>query len=134
MRYLLTVLSLSLLFGCGEKTEPAKVAESPATAPAPAAPAAAPADASPPMDRAVPVPNIGKLKYAGVCLGCHGHNGQGQGPFPKLAGMPAEDLAAMLKDYRAGKTRGPQSATMIPFAKPLTDAEIDAIAGYLAAL
>jgi len=43
-------------------------------------------------------------------------------------------LTAKLKDYRAGKQVGPQSDTMMPFAKPLTDTEIDAIAGYLAAL
>jgi cytochrome c553 len=127
MRVLLTVLTLSLLFGCGEKSEPAKVAESAAPA-GPVAPAAAP-----PVDNAAPAMNIGKLKYAGICLGCHGRDGQGQGPFPKLAGRPAADLATMLKDYRAGKTRGSQSATMMPFAKSLTDAEIDAITGYLAA-
>lgn len=119
MRILLTVLSLTLLSACGGKSEPAKVADG-------AAPATAPKDAGPAMD-------AGMLKYAGVCLGCHGREGQGQGPFPKLAGKPAAELAAMLKDYRAGKPRGPQSATMFPFAKALTDADIDAITGYLAA-
>jgi cytochrome c len=81
-----------------------------------------------------PAANFGKLKYTGNCLGCHGHAGKGQGVFPRLAGLPAAELAAKLKDYRAGKTLGPQSATMMPFAKALTDAEIDALAGYLAGL
>lgn len=123
MRYLLAVLTLSLLFGCGDKNEPAKVAES--TVPATSVPPPAPKGA-------VPVMDVGKLRYAGICLGCHGPDGQGQGPFPKLAGKPAAELAAMLKDYRAGKTRGPQSATMFPFAKVLTDAEINVITDYLA--
>lgn len=76
----------------------------------------------------------GKLKYATVCLGCHGQNGQGQGPFRRLAGRPVAELIAQLKAYRAGTMRGPESKTMMPFAEPLTDPEIDAVAGYLAAL
>lgn len=37
----------------------------------------------------------------------------------------------MLKEYRAGKVRGPASETMKPFAEPLTDTEIDVLAAYL---
>lgn len=77
---------------------------------------------------------MGRLKYAGICLGCHGKDGQGQGPFPRLAGRPAPELAALLKDYRAGRVRSPQSDIMKPFADPLTDAEIEALAGYLSRL
>lgn len=127
MRFLLAALSLSLLLGCGEKPEPAKIAGAEAKAPA-AAPASHPADGT------APRLDPGKLKYSAICLGCHGPDGRGQGPFPKLAGRPGAELGAMLKDYRAGKTLGPQSATMFPFAKILSDAEIESIAGYLSAL
>jgi len=125
MRSALVVLfALTTLAACGDK------AEAPATtevAPQVSAPKPITYDAA-------PVVNPGKLKYVAVCQGCHGSTGGGQGPFPKLAGKPATELTAKLKDYRAGKQVGPQSDTMMPFAKPLTDAEIDAIAGYLAAL
>lgn len=141
MRTCLAALPLLLaLYACVDKPEP--VAPAPVAAPAPAAvqPAgeASPAVAAPsgPVSTGdhAPAANFGKLKYTGNCLGCHGHAGKGQGVFPRLAGLPAAELAAKLKDYRAGKTLGPQSATMMPFAKALTDAEIDALAGYLAGL
>lgn len=136
MRSTLVMISaLAMLTACGEKPTPEQVA-----APQAMAPAATPATPAPAMEPALPssaaAPTIspGKLKYAGVCLGCHGREGAGQGPFPKLAGKSAAELTAKLKDYRAGKQVGPQSATMMPFAKPLTDAEIDTLAGYLSAL
>jgi cytochrome c553 len=80
------------------------------------------------------VANPGKMKYVAVCQGCHGATGGGQGPFPKLTGIPVAELVAKLNDYRAGKQVGPQSSTMIPFAKPLTDIEIASISEYLASL
>jgi cytochrome c553 len=129
------ISALAMLTACGEKSAPEPVAAPQAMAPAATPAATAPAmEAAPPSATAAPAISPGKLKYAGVCLGCHGREGAGQGPFPKLAGKSAAELTAKLKDYRAGKRVGPQSDTMMPFAKPLTDAEIDALAGYLAAL
>lgn len=118
------VLAIFLVSGCGDKNPPANTANR--------------AVPPPPVSQGVPIDaaalmQTGQLKYAVVCLGCHGQNGKGQPPFPVLAGKPAADLVAMLKNYRAGNTRGPQSATMMPFAKALTDAEIDALSIYLAA-
>jgi cytochrome c553 len=119
---LIALIAGMALAACGEKPEPIKMSASTGSilSPSPAA-AAAPS-----------VRDTGELKYAGLCLGCHGQAGKGQGPFPRLAGKPAGELVEKLKDYRAGKTLGPQSATMMPFAKALTDREIDALAGYLA--
>jgi len=138
MRILLTTLPfLLVLSACGDNPEPASMTpQASAIAQPPAE--AAPTVSDPPGQAAAganaPALNIGKIKYASNCLGCHGRDGAGQGVFPKLAGKPAAELAARLRDYRAGKTVGPQSATMTPFAKALTDAEIDALAGYLAGL
>jgi cytochrome c553 len=138
MRILLTALPFLLaLSACGDKPEPATMKPpAPATAQPPGQ--ASPSVSDPPIPTTAgdqpPALRIGKLKYAGNCLGCHGREGAGQGVFPKLAGKPAAELAAKLRDYRAGKTVGSQSATMMPFAKALTDVEIDALAAYLAGL
>jgi cytochrome c553 len=129
------IVTLAALTACGDKQQPVKI-EAPAklapdTPPSPPAPAAS--KPAPRPDTGASVDN-GRLKYATVCLSCHGQAGKGQGPFPKLAGKPAAEVAAKLKDYRAGKQLGPQSVTMMPFAKPLTDTEIDALADYLSTL
>lgn len=129
--FVIALASLTNLTACGDRQPPIKVV-------APAGQTAVhPASAASPAITTSPAPasiDNGKLKYATVCLGCHGQDGKGQGPFPKLAGKPAAELAAKLKDYRAGKQFGPQSATMMPFAKTLSDTEIDVLAGYLSAL
>ena len=62
----------------------------------------------------------------GGCAACHGNNGQG-GVGPALAG---KEIADMLKAYRAGETRGPQSVMMWSQASQLTDAEIDLLSKF----
>jgi len=118
---LVVIMALTTLAACGDKAE---VSPPPPQASAP----------KPVTYDAAPVVNPGKLKYVAVCQGCHGRDGAGQGPFPKLAGKPAAELVAKLNDYRAGRQVGPQSSTMMPFAKAMTDTEIAAISAYLAAL
>jgi cytochrome c553 len=127
------LFALTVLTACGDRHPPIKL-EAPTTPMPESAPASRNPAPSSQSHNAGAVIDSGKLKYATVCLGCHGPTGKGQGPFPRLAGKPAADLAAKLKNYRAGKTAGPQSATMMPFAQALTDAEIDALAGYLSTL
>lgn len=126
---LLALLALATLAACGKEeaaapTEQAAVpnAEAPA---APAAPAATPVAANTGMER-------GRLKYGGICAGCHGKNGEGQGIFPKVAGQSAEVLAAKLRDYKAGKQMGEQTAMMAPNAQNLSEEDIDALAAYMA--
>lgn len=94
-------------------------------------------EAAPPAAMDVPskpAVSPGELKFATVCTGCHGRHAQGMGVFPRLAGRPAEYIKDKLRHYRAGLKYGEMSDTMLPFARPLTDAEIDAIAAYISGL
>jgi len=72
-------------------------------------------------------------KYFGQCIACHGGRGEG-GIGPMLAGQAAADIIAKLTAYRAGQERGAQSAMMYPVAKPMSDADIDNLAAYVATL
>lgn len=76
----------------------------------------------------------GKAKYGSICASCHGMNGEGMGIFPKLAGHPAAKTADLLKQYKAGKTVGANTAMMAPQATGLSDADIDNLAAYIATL
>lgn len=68
---------------------------------------------------------------AATCVGCHGADGNSMVPnFPKLAGQHANYLEKQLKDFRDGYRK---DATMVPFAKGLTDEEIKALADFYAA-
>jgi cytochrome c553 len=116
--------------GCGKKEQAPQVVEE---APAPAAQAPMPA----PEPQGMPAAggeDAAKAKFTSVCATCHGANGQGVGTFPKLAGKTADEIAAKLHDYKAGKQVGPQTAIMAPNAKNLSDDEIKALAGYIAGL
>jgi cytochrome c553 len=69
---------------------------------------------------------------AAVCQGCHGARGEGNAPahIPRLSGQSAEYLSKQLKDYASGARANP---IMQNFAKPLTEAEVGALATYFAA-
>lgn len=64
-----------------------------------------------------------------VCQGCHGVHGEGNAPaaIPRLAGQSAEYLRKQLEDYASGDRANP---VMQNFAKPLTHADIEAVAIY----
>ena len=72
----------------------------------------------------------GKAKAA-ACAGCHGANGEGTGPNPALAGHPAAQTVAALKDYKSGKRA---NAVMKNFATPLSDADMENLGAYYASL
>lgn len=72
---------------------------------------------------------LGEAAYAG-CVACHGAGGEG-GLGPQLAGTPSSDIAAALKLYRNGETRGSQSALMWSQAKEMSDDDIDNLAAYI---
>jgi cytochrome c553 len=48
----------------------------------------------------------GKAKAA-ACAGCHGANGEGVAPNPKLTGIPEDKFVAAMKAYKDGTRANP---------------------------
>jgi cytochrome c oxidase subunit 2 len=67
----------------------------------------------------------GKKVYATACAACHGGNGEGVGPFPKMAGskIVTGPLAAHLNIVMKGKA----GTAMQAFAGQLNDADLAAV-------
>ena len=84
-------------------------------------------------------PEIARLYHEGdedrglpSCASCHGAQGQGNMGNPPLAKQPAPYLALQLKHWSNGERYGdPQ---MLAISRLLTDAEMQGLAGYSAAL
>lgn len=70
-----------------------------------------------------------------ACVQCHGPGGIGVGPtFPALAGLPANYLRQQLMDWKQeSRDPGPLSL-MGDIARRMSEAQIDAVADYFAAL
>jgi cytochrome c553 len=74
----------------------------------------------------------GRAKAGAACAVCHGPNGLSMQPnMPHLAGQPEIYLVEQLRNYRSGKRA---HEVMSVIAKPLTDAEIDNLAAWYAAM
>lgn len=72
-------------------------------------------------------------KAVPACSGCHSPNGAGiPSQYPRLAGQHAEYTEGQLKAFRDGVRRN--NATMSQIAARLSDAEIKALADYIAGL
>lgn len=72
-----------------------------------------------------------------ACSGCHSPSGQGNAPagYPKLSGQHADYIEKQLRDFRAGeRTNDGDSKTMRQVAQHMSDAEIIAVANYIAGL
>ena len=68
----------------------------------------------------------------GQCSICHGSNGVSTLPnAPHLAGQPQIYLVEQMKAYRSGKR---SNEVMSVIAKPLSDADIDALAAWYSAI
>ncbi|MCW5621858.1 MAG: c-type cytochrome [Burkholderiales bacterium] len=66
---------------------------------------------------------------AATCTGCHGTGGVSSGPIPSIGGMEAQQMAALLHEFRDGKRPG----TIMPqLAKGYTDAQIEALSRWFA--
>ena len=70
---------------------------------------------------------------AATCAACHGTNGRAidGAALPGLAGIPATVLAAQMRGFKSGARPG----TLMPqLAKGFSEAQIDQLAVYFAAL
>jgi cytochrome subunit of sulfide dehydrogenase len=85
------------------------------------APAAGPPTA-PPSPAAV-------VNMVNNCFSCHGTDGRSPGAIPSLTGKNADQALLVLKEYKSGQLA---STVMNRHAKGYTDAELEAIAQYIA--
>lgn len=71
-----------------------------------------------------------------ACTGCHSPRGLGNDPagYPRLGGQHAQYIEKQLRDFRAGNRTNDNEAIMRKVAAPLSDAEIIALANYIAGL
>ena len=69
-------------------------------------------------------------EIAANCANCHGTNGRSVGVMAVLAGRPQAELVLIVREFRDGKR---PSTVMQQLAKGYTDAQIEAVAAYLAA-
>ena len=70
---------------------------------------------------------------AKTCAACHGEDGNAaaNAMYPRLAGQYHDYLARALHEYKSGERKNP---IMAGFAATLSEAEIQALASYFAAL
>ncbi len=71
-----------------------------------------------------------------ACSACHSPTGKGNAPagFPLLGGQHPEYTLQQLKDFRSGARANDTDGMMRLVAERLTDAELEALASYLAGL
>jgi cytochrome c553 len=68
------------------------------------------------------------------CRSCHGGRGLGSERYPRLAGQNAEYTQQQLADFKAGARHNDTGRMMREIARRLTDAQMKALAQYLAGL
>jgi cytochrome c553 len=74
-------------------------------------------------------------KGVAACAGCHGPRGEGvPGQFPALAGQFADYLHAQLMAFQSGARANDPNKMMRTTAAKLSDAEMKAVADYIAGL
>ncbi len=87
---------------------------------------------------------LGEMVYRGgnaamgvpACIGCHGPTGMGNpaAKFPRLAGQHAKYVVKQMYDFRKGVRANDAGKMMRNVAIRMTDAEIEAVAEYIAGL
>jgi cytochrome c553 len=84
---------------------------------------------------AEPIPPEKVKEKAATCAACHGADGNSDTPaqsqYPRLAGQYHDYISRALHEYKSGERKNPIMAGM---AAPLSEAEIDALARYFAAM
>jgi cytochrome c553 len=79
----------------------------------------------------------GGLAEKGIpaCAGCHGAVGAGiPAQYPRLAGQHADYTLEELKDFSLGKRANDQNKMMRSIAAKMNEAEMKAVADYIAGL
>lgn len=79
---------------------------------------------------AAPIPARGAA-WAQACAACHGPDGQSQGAIPTLDGLSPEDFRAAMQAFRTEERQG---TVMNHIAKGLSEADIEAVTTYFAAI
>ncbi|MES2676048.1 MAG: c-type cytochrome [Pseudomonadota bacterium] len=70
------------------------------------------------------------------CTGCHAPDGKGNAPagYPRVSGQHADYIEKQLISFRAGNRTNDADMTMRSIAEKLSDAEIKAVANFIAGL
>jgi cytochrome subunit of sulfide dehydrogenase len=68
------------------------------------------------------------------CMNCHGPGGKSRGEIPSINGKSEDFIKVAMTDFRDGKRTGASATVMPRIAKGYSDAEIDALAKYVATL
>jgi len=93
-----------------------------------------PAKPAPPTEATVRLASIGDgVRLIPACDACHGDRGAGNPAFygmPALEGQKLQDLTVQLLAFRSGERGNDVYRVMRDVCKPLTDAEITALASY----
>ena len=77
----------------------------------------------------------GSLAGAPACVACHGQQGHGQAPFPRIAAQPAKYTLEQLHVYRdVPNFVNPLAAEMQTVAAKLNEDEMKAVSAYLSTL
>ncbi|MGR9087230.1 MAG: c-type cytochrome [Gammaproteobacteria bacterium] len=78
-------------------------------------------------------PDLAKTgrEKAGICLGCHGPDGAGNGQFPRLAGQHPDYLLNQLQHFKSGERK---SGQMQAIAGNLSPDDMKALAAYFGSL
>lgn len=80
---------------------------------------------------AKPITPIAAANMANNCFACHGPNGVSPGTIPPLNLLTVQNIADNMQAFKSGAR---PSTVMGRHAKAYSDAEINAIAGYIAGL
>lgn len=89
------------------------------------APAPAPVEAQP----AAPPSPAAVVNMINNCYSCHGTDGRSPGAIPSLTGKNAEQALLLLKEFKSGQLA---TTVMTRHAKGYSDAELEALANYMA--
>lgn len=83
-----------------------------------------------------PAANGKALYQSKICFSCHGADAKTtvMSSYPKLAGQNPAYAVAQMKDIKSGARNNGLSATMTGIVSGVSDAEMEAIASYLASL